>query len=66
MFCHYMSTDIYILQTVRIKIVRRFLRSNPFGHTIFFTREKYHMPNQKPDTINLRVTKIVSDFTSIS
>ena len=28
-----------------------FMRSNPIGHTIFFTREKYRMTNHKPDTI---------------
>ena len=29
-----MSTEIYTLQKVRIKIVSPFLRSNPIGHTI--------------------------------
>ena len=27
------------------------MRSNPIGHTIFFTREKYPTTNHKPDTI---------------
>ena len=48
---YYTSTEIYTLQTHQIKIVRPFLRSDPIGHTIFFTREKYRMSNHKPDTI---------------
>ena len=48
---YYMSTETYTLQTLRIKIVRPFMRSSPIGHTIFFTREKYRMTNHKPDTI---------------
>ena len=43
------------------------MKSNPIGHTIFFTREKYRMTNHKHDTIFFSlVKKIVSDFTAIS
>ena len=46
-----MSIEIYILQNLRIKILRPFLRRNPIGHTIFLTREKYRIANHKPATI---------------
>ena len=61
-----MSTEIYTLQTLRIKIVLIFLMSNPFGHTIFFTPVKHRMTNHKPDKTFFCVKEIVSDFPAIS
>ena len=56
-----MSTEIYherIYPLLDIHITKASnknpltsLRSNPIGHTIFFTREKYHITSHKPDTI---------------
>ena len=37
------------IQTLRIKIVRPFLRSNPIGHRFYI--RKYRMTNHKPGTI---------------
>ena len=65
-----MNTEIYTLQTLWIKIVQPFLRSNPIGHMIFFTHEKYRMTNHKPDTIFLTIeenrNEFYRQFTAIS
>ena len=42
------------------------MRSNPIGHTIFFTSEEYRMTNQKTDTIFFTNEKIRIGFSRLS
>ena len=42
------------------------MRTNPIGHTIFLTSEKYRMTNQKSDTIFFTSEKIRIVFSHLS